>query len=187
MKNAIILHGMPSKEGYYEPNRECPSNEHWLPWLQHQLIIKDILAQTPEMPRPYDPDYQEWLNVFNQFTINEDTILIGHSCGGGFLVRWLSENTIKVGKVILVAPWIDTDKILKSDFFNFKIDNNMSDKAESIVIFGSNNDDQEIKDSIDKLRNEIKNVKYKEFNFGHFVYSDMKTKEFPELLQEAIS
>jgi len=185
MKTAIILHGMPSKEGYYDPNRESQSNEHWLPWLQHQLLLKDILAQAPEMPKPYEPNYGEWLKVFDQFLIDENTILIGHSLGGGFLIRWLSENNVKVGKVILVAPWIDTKKVLVTGFFDFKIDPNLVNKTNGIVIFGSDNDENDIKESIKALMGEVSNISYREFqNMGHFVFSSMGKKDFPELLEE---
>jgi len=84
MKTALILHGKPSKEGYYDPNRQSQSNEHWIPWLQHQLLIRDILTQTPELPKPYEPVYKDWLGVFGQFEVNEESILIGHSAGGAF-------------------------------------------------------------------------------------------------------
>ena len=42
MKNAIILHGGPSKKEYYDLNMPSMSNSHWLPWLQAQLLKKDI-------------------------------------------------------------------------------------------------------------------------------------------------
>lgn len=71
MKTAIILHGMPDKEDYYNPKGDAESNCHWLPWIQRQLILRDVLAQTPEMPRPYTPDYESWNHVFNQFEIDE--------------------------------------------------------------------------------------------------------------------
>lgn len=38
-KSAIILHGMPSKEEYFSPAYASPSNSHWLPWLQKNLLI----------------------------------------------------------------------------------------------------------------------------------------------------
>jgi hypothetical protein len=37
MKTAIIIHGMPSTEEYYDVNRPASSNCHWLPWIQKQL------------------------------------------------------------------------------------------------------------------------------------------------------
>ena len=117
MKTAVILHGKPSKEGYFDMTRQSQSNSHWLPWLKQQLIVNGILAQTPELPEPYDPDYKKWKAVFEQFKIDGETILVGHSRGGGFLVRWLSEHKIKVGKVALVAPSLgNPDESPKTDF-----------------------------------------------------------------------
>src|SRR3989344_7820689 len=112
MKTAIIIHGMPDREEYYDVGRPASSNCHWFPWIQKQLLLKDIVAQTPEMPVPYNPEYNAWKKVFEGFYPDEETILIGHSCGAGFIVRYLSENNIKVGKVVLVAPWIDPNKKL---------------------------------------------------------------------------
>lgn len=111
MKTAIILHGMPSKKEYYNPSSKAQSNKHWFPWIQRQLILRDILAQTPELPEPYEPVYEKWCSIFDQFKIDEETILIGHSCGAGFLVRWLSEHKVNVSKVILVAPFLDPEGI----------------------------------------------------------------------------
>ncbi len=85
MKYAIIIHGMPDKENYFDSKADSQSNCHWLPWLQQQLNINGILSQTPEMPEPYNPDYEKWRGVLEQFKINEDTILVGHSCGAGFI------------------------------------------------------------------------------------------------------
>lgn len=38
---------------------------------------------------------------FGRFEINTDTILVGHSCGGGFLLRWLSDKFPELLNVIL--------------------------------------------------------------------------------------
>jgi uncharacterized protein len=103
MKTAVIVHGMPSKEEYLGI-ATLASHNHWFPWLQRELILNEIFTQAPEMPHPYQPLYKEWCLIFEQFKVDEDTVLIGHSLGGGFLVRWLSENKVKVGKVVLVAP-----------------------------------------------------------------------------------
>jgi predicted alpha/beta hydrolase family esterase len=192
MKTAIIIHGMPSKEDYFNPKGDSQSNCHWLPWIQKQLTDRSILAQTPEMPEPYEPNYQKWKSVFEQFRINEETILIGHSCGGGFLVRWLSENNVKVGKVFLVAPWIGFDPNdawtkLTGDFFIFDIDSELVKKTNGVTIFVSSDDDKEILTVADVLKKNIKGCLVQEFSDkGHFTYGDMRTREFPELLQEIV-
>ena len=189
MKTAIILHGMSDKENYFDSKADSQSNSHWLPWLQQQLNINEVLSQTPEMPEPYNPSYEKWKEVFEQFKINENTSLIGHSCGGGFIVRFLSENNIKVGKVVLVAPWINSQREDDITMFDdLRIDENLINKTTGITIFSSSNDDQAIKNSISVLESAIKGVKVVRFdNYGHFCIGDMKTREFPELLKEVLN
>src|SRR5687767_10509252 len=82
---------MPLRHMYFDPTTASPSNYHWIPWLQKQLLLKGILAQAPEMPTPYAPDFAAWRETFERIGVDELTTLIGWSAGGGFLVRWLSE------------------------------------------------------------------------------------------------
>lgn len=184
MKTAIIIHGMPSEEEYFEINRPAASNNQWLPWLQGKLVKKGILAQTPEMPEPYNPKYEEWKKVFEQFDINEYTILIGHSCGAGFLVRFLSENNIKVGKVFLVAPWLDPEKYLKTGMFDFNLDENFSGKTEGVTVLYSTDDEDYILDTIKILKTQTNVISFIEYkDKGHFCTEDLGGEEFPELLE----
>ncbi len=185
MKTAIILHGMPSREEYYNAKRPASSNCHWLPWIQKQFLLKDVLAQTPEMPNPYNPEYKEWKEMFERFTLNEETVLIGHSCGAGFILRYLTENNIQFGKVVLVAPWIDIEKSLDTGMFDFELDENLFKKTKSLVVFSSRNDMKSVQDSVEVIKNKLKNIKIVEFeNKGHFCFKDLGTDEFPELLKE---
>lgn len=185
MKTAIILHGRPSKKEYFAPRGASQSNKHWIPWIQNQLILNGILAQTPELPEPYKPVYKKWRSIFEQFKIDKNTGLIGHSCGAGFLVRWLSQNKIRVGNVVLVAPWLDPDHTLKTGFFNFKIDPNLVKRTRGLTIFVSKDDYRDVRKSVKQLKTLLKGpkIEIKEFtNKGHFTLNDMKTEKFPELL-----
>lgn len=187
MKTAIILHGMPSKNEYYNPERPSQSNSHWIPWIQHQLLLNNILAQTPELPHPYQPNYEDWKQVFEQFNIDKETTLVGHSCGAGFLIRYLSENNIKVGKVALVAPWIDPNKDEAPEFFDFLLDKNLIDKVTELCIFYSTDDHEEILETVKILKDNLPNIEIKEFtNKGHFCFDDLKTDQFPGLLEYLI-
>lgn len=178
---------MPSKDGYYNPKGDSESNSHWFPWIQHELILRDILAQTPEMPIPFEPDYDLWKKTFEQFKLDSDTILIGHSCGGGFIVRYLSENNIKVGKVVLVAPWIDPTHIEAPKMFNFEINKDLESRAADIIIFVSSDDDKQILESVEIIKSKLNNIKIVEFkDKGHFCFRNMNTREFPELLEEVL-
>ncbi len=140
------------------------------------------------MPKPYEPDYQAWKEVFEYFPLNQDTILVGHSCGGGFLLRYLTENNVRVGNVALVAPWIDVEKSLTTGMFDFELTPEILNKAKNITVFISKDDDQEILNSLEEIQSKIPGINIKWFeDMGHFTYGDMNTREFPELLDYALS
>lgn len=186
MKKAILIHGMPSKEEYMKPTVPAASNNQWFPWIQKQLSLKGIVAQTPEMPEPYRPDYERWKEVFEQFKLDEDTILVGHSCGGGFLVRWLSENNVKVGKVVLVAPWINPNSDEPAPgFFTFQVDPNLTNKTKELHLFISSDDEQDELDTAKMLEEKVEGIKFHRFtDKGHFcVGFNLKNEQFPELLE----
>lgn len=182
---------MPSKEEYFNVESKSPSNTQWLPWIQKQLILRNVLTQTPEMPAPYWPVYKDWAMVFEQLQPDEETVCVGHSCGAGFLVRWLSENKDRrLGQVVLVAPWIDPEnpKYLTTGFFDFVIDEGLATRTKGLTIIYSTDDDKYNVDSAGIIIEKIKNIKVLKFeDKGHFCLDDLGTEEFPELLNEVIS
>jgi uncharacterized protein len=191
MRNAILVPGRPDKDEYYDPKYPSNSNNHWFPWLTKQLQVNDIFTVAIEPPKPWQPRYDIWKKELERFEITPDTILVGHSCGGGFIVRWLSENKDRqVNKVVLVAPWLNPENNPKSDtadFFNFKIDQDLVKRTAGVIIFNSDNDKPTIHKSVQIIRDAAKDLSYREFhNYGHFCYGDMKTIEFPELLSEIL-
>jgi predicted alpha/beta hydrolase family esterase len=184
MKNAIILHGLCSQKKYYEPETPSNSNSHWLPWLQKQLMINDFKADTPEIPFVFNPKWENYVREVERFDITPNTTLVGHSMGGGFWVKYLSEHPeINVDKVILVAPWINSNHELDIDFFNFEINPNITKQANNFIVFYSDNDREDVQASIALLRSKLPDANFVAFHeYGHFTYDDMKTNIFPELL-----
>lgn len=144
-----------------------------------------VLAQALEMPEPYTPDYQKWCEIFERMPINEDTMLVGHSCGGGFLVRWLSENKVRVGKVALVAPWTDPmedEKFANNMFADFKLDPTFHERTAATRVFISKERHPDVEVTVDMLKKEIPDLDVQFVpDLGHFTMGDMKTEEFPEL------
>jgi predicted alpha/beta hydrolase family esterase len=189
MRNAIILHGVPSREEYYDPKTPSMSNAHWLPWLQGQLLKADITAATPEVPHCFNADWATWNTEFERFEVTTETILVGHSTGAGFIIKYLSIHPdITVGQVVLVAPWLDPDKELTNGLFDgFQIDPDIASRTAGVTIFNSDDDQDSVHKTVEILRVKIKDVNYKEFHdYGHFTSGDMKTVELPELLKVAL-
>lgn len=187
MSNAILLHGKPGRDDYYDPAQPSSSNYHWFPWLQKQLIVKDIKADTPEVPFAFEPRYDLWVKEVERFEMTPETMLVGHSCGGGFWVRYLSENPeIEVGKVVLVAPslglhWEDRA------FFDFEIDPTLVARTKGLTIFYSNIDKQPTLDAVAIFKEKLSGAKFTQFdNYGHFTHLEMPSSEFPELLEEIL-
>lgn len=184
MKNAIIIHGMPDKEEYDRVEGSLKALGHWIIWLQKALVKKGVDAVVPAMPVPYEPKYEAWKNTFEQYDITPETILVGHSCGAGFLVRWLSENKNQVGKVVLVAPWVDPTKEYTTEMFDaFTIDPELVARCKEFTVVYSLDDDQGVIITVDELKAALPAGQFKEFSGkGHFTFDDMGTHEFPEIL-----
>jgi len=183
MKTAIIIHGTPGQEDFLDPNTPSQSNLHWIPWLQNQLLIKGYHTWTPEMPLPYAPDYELWREEFERYSINEESLVVGHSCGGGFLLRWLSENSLRVKRVVLVAPWLDPNARKCPEFFDFQIDSGVSERTD-LHMFASDNDNSDINESVEQIHSALPSISYKVFSgYGHFCMSDMESEPFSALLE----
>lgn len=185
MKNAILLHGFQDREEYYNSNMPSASNAHWFPWLQKELLINEIKVDTPEVFRNYEMKYSAWVEEIERFTINRESTLIGHSMGGGFWVRYLSEHPeIYVDKVILVAPWLNLNHEADTDFFDFIIDSSIVERASVFIIFASDNDAEEVQNSVNYLIKKLPNAKVRIFHeYGHFTRRTLKDNKFPELLE----
>lgn len=139
------------------------------------------------MPVPYEPVYEDWRVEFEKLSVDANTVLIGHSRGGAFLLRWLSDHEVHVGKVFLVAPSITPNHPLEVGFSEFVIDPNMVAKTKGVTLFYSTDDEEGILESVEKIKQVLPAIVIKEFSDkGHFTIGDMETDEFPELLEEML-
>lgn len=190
MKTAILIHGTTDKEECYSTKYPSLSNSHWFPWITKELMVRDIHTVALEMPHAYMPNYEVWKRELERFDIDENTILVGHSCGGGFLLRYLSENpNLQVDQVVLVAPWIDPDDTKKNNFFDFTPNPRISTQSKKwISLFCSEDDMKDVIKSIDSILETYQNLKVQRFvDKGHFCLWDLRTEAFPELLDTILS
>lgn len=186
MINAIIVHGKPLRERYYNPELPKPHDANWLPWIQKKLGERGVSAVTPQLPKPYFPIYEDWKNEFESHTLNEDDGLIGHSAGSDFILRWLSENKrVSLERVALVAPWHD-DRGNYGDFSHYALDDSIGKRIGRLTVFSSFDDRGWIQAHARNIKKTIPQTNLIELDgFGHFMLENkMSTVEFPELLAE---
>jgi predicted alpha/beta hydrolase family esterase len=184
MKNVIIIHGCSSTP---EESKEYPENKHWMQWLRAQLIAHGIPTATPLMPKSWAPNYKRWKTEFEKQQINEETTLIGHSCGCAFLVHWLGDAKGKIDKLILVAPWkIGTSSEAKKKFYDYPIDETIKQRVNKIIMFTADDEHSNGKKSLKMFHDTLGGKVIELKDRGHYTMEEMETDEFPELLSEII-
>lgn len=183
MANAIICHGIKYKEDF--DKMEIPfCASYWFPWLQQKLIVAGVPTQVPSFTNSWVParSYAADADILKRQEINEDTILIGHSCGGGLLVKYLSEKPdVKTGHLVLVAPWIDVLYQFTQYFNEFEPDAKLPERVKTIDLFYSTDDHYGdlILKGCDKLQEIYPTMRVHKFNDRSHFSGDMR--QFPEL------
>ena len=136
MKNALIIHGT---KGYPE--------ENWFPWLKKKLEASGYQVTVPQFPTPQNQTPDHWFEVLQPYqkNFNDETILIGHSCGGAFLLRILEAIETKIKAAIFVATpigippikYAEVDMPFTSQLFDW---DKIKSAAEHFFVFHSDND-----------------------------------------------
>ncbi len=182
--NVIVIHGCPSNVEKAMDEKTRTYDKHWIPWLKKELVAKGIKVDTPLMPEPWYPDYNKFKEEFEKYEVNEDTILIGHSCGTAFLVKWLGETKQNISKLILVAPWRIPTKEDRKEFYDYPIDETIGSRVKEVIIFTADDEEEPGKKSAEIFQKELGGKLIELKGHGHFTMGDMGTEEFPELLEE---
>ena len=108
------------------PQTENEGSTGLLNYLKEHLSeYYKIIA--PKLPNPEDPSYEAWKDEISLNIQNQDSlIIIAHSLGGSFLLKYLSEELIQISLkaiYIISAPfwglddeWQNSDYLLTGDF-----------------------------------------------------------------------
>jgi predicted alpha/beta hydrolase family esterase len=183
-RNCIIIHGCPSApEGESDPETRS-YDKHWIPWVREQLNAKGIPTLTPLMPSPWAPVYAAFKREFEKHPVTQNTILMGHSCGCAFLVRWLGESKQRIETLVLVAPWKiprEGDPVRKA-FYDWPIDVTIRERVRRIVMFTSDSEADAGKQSLAMYHAALGGRIVDLPGRGHYVDSGAGTQAFPELL-----
>ena len=120
-KQIVLIHGgetFETQQEYVEYLRVCQidfKNLQAKKWKDSfaQMLGEDYEVIQPRMPNALNAKYAEWKIWFEKFLpiLKEDVVLIGHSLGGIFLARYLSENImpVRVRATILIAAPYDAE------------------------------------------------------------------------------
>ena len=163
-------------------------DKYWIPWLKKKLTLRGIKTETPLMPKPWYPDYQSFKKKFEKYEVNDNSVLIGHSCGCAFLLRWMGDTKQKIKKLILVTPWKipDGEDKIKKLFYEYPIDKTIKSRVQGIVMFTADNEEKDGKKSLEIFHKSLEGKIIELKGRGHYTVGDMGTEKFPELLKEVV-
>jgi predicted alpha/beta hydrolase family esterase len=151
----IVIHGGTSFLNYknyisFLKNHEINFNK-----LKSSVGWKDSLGKdlgedfevlSPRMPNPMNARYEEWKIWFERIVqlLDDNLIFIGHSLGGIFLAKYLSENKIsKIIKttILIAAPFDNANS--EESLLDFKLPNSFErflEQSENIFLIQSKDD-----------------------------------------------
>lgn len=162
--------------------RSVSGIDDWKPWLRRQLSSEyDVII--PTMPNKFNARYDEWKIWFEKFFafLNDGVILIGHSLGGAFLAKYLSENAfpVKIRAVMLVAAVYDKDTD-GNEMLSFSLPEQLNLQTDSIFLYQSKDDFVVPFHALEKYKTALPSAKVRVLEGkGH-----LNHEEFTELLED---
>ncbi|KND47379.1 MAG: hypothetical protein AB199_03045 [Parcubacteria bacterium C7867-004] len=124
MIQVVEIHGGSTHDSYEKYLEELRSKQvtkkHLFPWIGWKQGMRDELGPEyevlmPQMPNKQNSKYAEWKIWFDKIVplLDEKIILVGHSLGGIFLAKYLSENVIDkdiLATFLVAAPFDDSSE-----------------------------------------------------------------------------
>lgn len=196
MKQQILFvhggHASSTPEEYLDNLRTSPLKDIFsdFPKRWHQ-DLRNALGDayevcTPQMPNKYNADYEEWKIWFERHLelFQDDVILIGHSLGGIFIAKYLTENVspVRIKALFFVAAVISYKdrRMSGSSSFSFDLSRlpTVTNKVSEIHIYHSTDDAVVPFEHALQYHEALEGSRLHSFkDKGHFLQ-----EEFPELV-----
>ncbi len=171
--------------------------EGWFPWLKKELEKKGFKVFLLSMPNTNKPKIETWVTALARAVkkADKDTHFVGHSIGCQTILRYLGAlpQDVKVGNVILAAPWISLTSEVTSNKNDYEIAKpwieipinwkKIFPHAKRFVAIFSDNDPFVSSENSSIFRKKLGAKIIFKHNMGHFSGID-KIKELPVVLEE---
>lgn len=177
--NVIIVHGA---YGYPE--------ENWFDWLRVELEHIYIPCLVPCLPTPQGQTLENWHKSFDiqcAHFIHSNTVLIGHSLGAAFVLRWLEKSNNKIDLAIFVGAFLEKvgidyfDSINESFFSEPFYWDKIKSNANHFVCYHGDNDTYVSRSDFDFICRKLCARKVIIANAGH-MNSSSGYSQFSQLL-----
>ena len=195
-KQILVIHGGDTFETYeqylnflrkHEINIERYKTEKddWKPWLRKELgtNYEVILPIMPNKTNAIFEEWKIWMEKLIPF-LNNGVILIGHSMGGAFLAKYLSENKFpkKIEAVFLVSAVYDKDT---EDYplVSFALPEKLDLQTDKVYLYHSKDDPVVPFSDLAKYEEALPKAKSRTFNDRKHINQE----EFLELAEDILN
>ena len=175
----VIIHGTGGSPG-----------GNWFPWVSEKLKLLGHNVFVPQFPTPMNQSVENWnIALKSQIPkIDENTILIGHSCGATYILHILESLEKPVAKSIFVSGFIDKlgneyfDN-LNETFVNHNFDwDKIRKSAGEITILHGDNDPYVPLSAAQRLADGLQ-TKIQIISNGGHLNAEFGYTQFPELVE----
>lgn len=181
MKNVVLIHSYNADtlQGFaISVEKVCKENKI------------DYIA--PQFPIRQEANYEAWEDVMNKYNVlSEDTIVIAHSLGTQFILKYLVRNNIKINTYISVAGFINFTgrKDLEETLNKFKVENTEFEQCKNLIenriCIYSDNDALNSIENLEGYANKLNAKKILLEKYAHFSPKDgiEEIKELNEFIK----
>lgn len=195
-KQIVVIHGgdyRRSQDAYVaelkaaevEPD-DFKRTPDWKGRLQERLG-GEYEVFNPQMPLSQNASYVEWKIWIDKLVpfLRDGVILIGHSLGGIFWVKYLSENHFpkRVKALMLVAAPYDLEEKGKEEMSGFPFKKDLSlieEQAEHIYLYHSTDDPIVEYDDVNRFKSSLPEAILRTFSDRSHLWQE----EFPEIVRD---
>lgn len=179
------------KKVYIVPDYQATINDHWYPWLSHQIRRAGFQAKRVILANPFQPDLDEWQqNLQVQMPqLDEHSIIVAHGFSALSVLQFLQKQPVfqeqKIGGLAIVAgfdtplvAWSELNKMIQTVRLDFR---GLPQHYQRAVMFVSSNDPYVPAPVSLRLAHTLNAQIFEIREAGHFCKRDSYT-DFPQLL-----
>jgi predicted alpha/beta hydrolase family esterase len=158
--------------------------DHWLPYLEQELLKLGIEVINRQFPDPELARREFWIPFIKELGADEETIIIGHSSGALAAMRYAEGNKI-LGSILVGACYTDLGDAneKKSGYYDNPWGWSEIKQNQQWIMQFASTDDPFIPIQEARHIHEHLDTEYHEYNDqGHFGHSAQPKGTFPELI-----
>jgi len=193
MKQVLFVHGGEAYDSYeaFIADMSTWKIDPFVQKKKWRMSLREDLGPEyqvllPEMPNKQNAKYAEWKLLMDKYSeyLEDEAILVGHSLGGIFLVKYLSEKRLPVSiraLYLVSAPFFTLDSLEGGSFrLDLEKIQGLPHKVPEIVLFHAKDDPVVPFSHSETYALALPGARIKSFEEGgHFIQ-----ESFPELIED---